>query len=187
MAEAAMAGEVEAAVAAERASLAPATREAETARSEVQAPETAVWTLDRLRGRPLPEPQALVYMLAFARGQPYYVNVASLTIVSSSLANAYANRNAIYRIQKRRYGQERVTPLYLVYFEPHASYDAAVARCEHIWAMPHVWQRNLIERFNGEWLNVIDELIAFPCSTHYVGEMGLVACPEPAHAPSPSA
>ncbi len=138
----------------------------------MQATEAAVWTLDSLRGRPLPEPEAIVYLLAFARGRPYYVNAAT------SLVNAYANRNGIYRIQKRRYGQHQQTPLYLVYFECHANYDAAVARCAQLWAMPHVWQRNLIEHFNGEWLNVIDELIAFPCSTHCIGEEGL----EPLHA-----
>ncbi len=140
----------------------------------MQATDAAVWTLDSLRGTPLPEPEAVVYMLAYARARPYYVNVASQTIFSSSLLNAYENRNAIYRIQKRRYGQHQQTPLYLVYFECHASYDAALARCAEIWAMPHVWQRNLIERFNSEWLNVIDELIVYPCSTHRVGERGLV-------------
>lgn len=180
-----MAGEVEAAVAVERARLASAPQDAAIAHAGADASGAAPWTLDRLRGRPLPEPQALVYMLAFARGQPYYVNVASRTLFSSSLVNAYEEMNWLNRMQKRRYGPEQMTPLYLVYFEPHASYDAAVARCEHIWAMPHVWQRNLIERFNGEWLNVIDELIAFPCSTHYVGEEGLVPLNAQGHTAEP--
>lgn len=161
---------------AERASLVPALLEAGAPRAAVDAPEAAPWTLDGLRGRPLPEPEAIVYVLAYARARPYYVNVAS------NLVNAYANRNGIYRIQKRRYGQDRETPLYLVYFECHASYDAAVARCAHIWAMPHVWQRNLIDRFNDEWLNVIDELIAFPCSIDCIGEQGLVPLSEPEQA-----
>lgn len=182
-----VAGEVvvEAAVAAEHARLVPVTLEADTARDAVGTPEAAPWTLASLRGRPLPDPEAVVYALAYARARPYYVNVASRTIFSSSLVNAYANRNAIYRIQKRRYGQDRETPLYLVYFECHVSYDAAVARCAHIWGMPHVWQRSLIDRFNGEWLNVIDELIAFPCSTHCIGEEGMVARCELAHGASP--
>lgn len=175
---------VEAAVAADLASLTPATLEAETARSEVPAPEATTWTLDSLRGRPLPEPEAVVYMLAFARARPYYVNVASKA-VSSSLVWAYEEMNWINRMQKRRYGPEQVTPLYLVYFEPHASYDVAVARCKHIWAMPHAWQRNLIERFNGAWLNVIDELVYFPCSTHAVGEQGLVSLYEQGDAAEP--
>jgi hypothetical protein len=175
----------EAAVAVERARLASAPQDAAIAHAGADASGAAPWTLDRLRGQPLPEPEAIVYLLAFARARPYYVNVMSKAI-SSSLVRAYEEMNWLNRMQKRRYGPEQMTPLYLVYFEPHASYDAAVARCEHIWAMPHVWQRNLIERFNGAWLNVIDELIAFPCSTHYVGEMGLVAYSEPADAPPPS-
>lgn len=165
---------VGAAVAAKRAGLAPASQEADATGAEAAAPESPVWTLDGLRGQPLPEPEAIVYVLAYARARPYYINVASRGELSS-LVNAYTNRNAIYRIQKRRYGLEQETPLYLVYFEPHASYAVAVTRCAHLWAMPHVWQRKLIERFNSEWLNVIDELIAFPCSTHAVGEDGLVA------------
>lgn len=163
----------EAVVAAERARLASATQDAAIAHTGTHASEAAPWTLNRLRGRPLPEPEAIVYMLAYARARPLYIDVASKAC-SGSLMNAYAHRNGIYRLQKRRYGQARETPLYLVCFECHASYDAAVARCAHIWAMPHVWQRSLIERFNGAWLNVIDELIAFPCSTHAIGEQGLV-------------
>jgi hypothetical protein len=168
-------------VAAEHTRLASATHDAAIAHAGTDASEAALWTLDHLRGRPLPQPEAIVYALAFARGQPYYVNVASKGF-SGSLVNAYASRNAIYRMQKRRYSQDRETPLYLVYFECHPTYAAAVARCAHIWAMPHVWQRTLIKRFNGEWLNVIDELIAFPCSTHYVGEGGSVALSKPEHA-----
>ncbi len=107
-------------------------------------PEAAVWTLDSLRGRPLPEPDAVVYMLAFARQQPFYVNMAS------DIASAYAVRNAIYRAQQRRYGRDGMTPLYCFYFECHASDAMAEARCARIKTMPHAWQRQLIDRFNAE-------------------------------------
>lgn len=172
-------------VAAEHQSRVSSVLDADTVRDEADASEPGQWTLSSLRGRPLPEPEALVYLLAYARARPYYVNVASRTMFSGSLVNAYTTRNAIYRTQKRRYGQERETPLYLVYFECHGDYDAALARCAHIWAMPHAWQRSLIERFNDQWLNVIDELIAYPCSTHYVGEDGLVALGTPERAAGP--
>lgn len=164
---------MEVAAVAERVGLALASQEVDTTGAEAAAPEAPVWTLDGLRGQPLPEPEAIVYLLAYARARPYYINVASRGELSS-LVNAYTIRNAIYRVQKRRYGLEQETPLYLVYFESYASGDAAVARCAHRWSMPHFWQRKLIERFNSWWLNVIDELIAFPCSTHVVGEHGLV-------------
>lgn len=87
------------------------------------APEAAVWTPDSLRGQPPPEPDAVVYILAFARQHPFYVNVAS------DIASAYAVRNAIYRAQQRRYGRDGITPLYCVYFECHASDAMAEARC----------------------------------------------------------
>jgi predicted GIY-YIG superfamily endonuclease len=154
------------------------------ARFEIDPPDPVAWTLGSLRGRPMPDPEAVVYLLAYARAWPYYINVASKGM-TFSLLKAYENRNAIYRIQKRRYGQAQETPLYLVYFEPYADYATAVARCKQLWAMPHHWQRQLVERFNGEWLNVIDELIAFPCSTHAVGEQGLVPLCAQARAAKP--
>lgn len=137
------------------------------------------WTLDHLRGQPLPEAAAIVYVLAFARRQTFYIDVAE------DIADAYVFKYLIDRAQQRQYGKNGVTPLYCVYVECHASEDSAQQRCAEIKAMPHAWQRRMIDRFNAEWLSVANELIAFPCSIDCIGEQGLVMLSERTHATSP--
>jgi predicted GIY-YIG superfamily endonuclease len=115
------------------------------------------WTLAHLRGQPLPDAEAIVYVLAFARRQTFYVDVAK------DIADAIVVKYRIDRAQQRQFGKRGVTPLYCVYIECHASQDTAEQRCAAIKALPHAWQRCIIDRFNPAWLSMANELIAFPC------------------------
>ena len=130
------------------------------------------WTLESLRGQPLPDAVAIVYVLAFARRQTFYVDVAK------DFADAIAVKYRIDLAQHRHSGKRGVTPLYCVYVECHASEDAAHQRCAEIKALPHAWQRRIIDHFNPAWLSMANELIAFPCSRDAIGEEGLVMLPE---------
>ena len=138
------------------------------------------WTLARLRGQPLPDATAIVYILAFARRQTFYVDVAK------DIADAVAVKFRIDRAQQRQSGKRGVTPLYCVYIECHTSKDAADQRCAAIKALPHAWQRHIIDRFNPAWLSMANELIAFPCSRDAIGEDGVEILPDCAQAAAPT-
>jgi predicted GIY-YIG superfamily endonuclease len=138
------------------------------------------WTLERLRGRPLPDAEAIVYVLAFARRHTFYVDVAK------DIGDAIAVKYRIDRAQRRQSGKRGVTPLYCVYIECHASEDAARQCCAAIKALPHAWQRCIIDRFNPAWLSMANELIAFPCSRDAIGEDGVVMLPECEQAAAPT-
>ncbi len=138
------------------------------------------WTLEHLRGQPLPEAKALVYVLAYARQRKLFVDVAQDVVEADDI------RYRIERAQLRQSGKRGLTPLYWVYAECHPSEDAAYTRCAEIKSMPHAWQRRLIDRFNPTWLSLANELIAFPCSRDGIGEEGVVMLPEGQHATSPT-
>ncbi len=138
------------------------------------------WTLERLRGQPLPDAVAIVYVLAFARRQTFYIDVAK------DFGDAIAVKYRIDRAQRRHSGKRGVTPLYCVYVECHASEDTAHERCAELKALPHAWQRRIIDRFNPAWLSMANELIAFPCSRDAIGEEGVVLLPGFEHAAAPT-
>lgn len=134
------------------------------------------WTLERLRGRPLPDTEAIVYVLAYARQRKLFVDVARDVVEANDI------RYRIERAQLRESGKRGLTPLYWVYAECHASEDIAYQRCAEIKAMPHAWQRRMVDRFNPQWLSMANELIAFPCSLDGIGEDGVVMLADIAHA-----
>lgn len=138
------------------------------------------WTLERLRGQPLPDAEAIVYVLAYARQRKLFVDVARDVVEANDI------RHRIERAQLRASGKRGLAPLYWVYAECHASEDGAYARCAEIKAMPHAWQRRMVDRFNPQWLSMANELIAFPCSRDAIGEEGVEALPECAHAVTPA-
>jgi predicted GIY-YIG superfamily endonuclease len=138
------------------------------------------WTLAQLRGQPLPEAAAIVYVLAYARQRKLFVDVAQ-DVVEADLI-----RHRIERAQLRGSGKRGLRPLYWVYAECHASEDAAHQRCAEIKAMPHAWQRRIIDRFNPTWLSLANELIAFPCSRDGIGEDGVVMLPDVVNAATPA-
>lgn len=138
------------------------------------------WTLAQLRGQPLPDAKAVVYVLAYARQRKLFVDVAQ-DVVEADLI-----RHRIERAQLREPGKRGLRPLYWVYAECHASEDAAHQRCAEIKSMPHAWQRRMIDRFNPTWLSLANELIAFPCSRDGIGEDGVVMLSDVAHAATPT-
>lgn len=138
------------------------------------------WTLEHLRGQPLPDAEAIVYVLAYARQRRLFVDVAQDVVEANDI------RHRIERAQLRQSGKRGLTPLYWVYAECHASEDAAYQRCAEIRAMPHAWQRRMIDYFNPAWLSMANELIAFPCSLDGIGEEGVVMLPDVAHAATPA-
>lgn len=138
------------------------------------------WTLEHLRGRPLPDAEAMVYVLAYARQRKLFVDVARDVMEANDI------RHRFERAQLRQSGKHGLTPLYWVYAECHASEDAAHQRCAEIKAMPHAWQRRIIDHFNPAWLSMANELIAFPCSRDAIGEEGVVPLPESLQATAPT-
>lgn len=138
------------------------------------------WTLEQLRGRPLPDAEAIVYVLAYARQRKLFVDVAQDVVEANDI------RHRIERAQLRQTGKRGVTPLYWVYAECHASEDAAHQRCAEIKSMPHAWQRRIIDRFNPAWLSMANELTAFPCSRDAIGEEGVAMLSDFAHAATPT-
>lgn len=138
------------------------------------------WTLEQLRGQPLPEAVAIVYVLAYARQRRFFVDVAEDVVEANDI------RHRIERAQLRQSGKRGLTPLYWVYAECHPSEASAQQRCAEIKAMPHAWQRRIIDRFNPQWLSMANELIAFPCSRDAVGEEGIVELSECAPAAAPT-
>ncbi len=77
------------------------------------------WTLESLRGQPLPDAVTIVYILAFAWRQTFHIDVAK------NFAYAIAVKYKIDLAQQRHSGKRGVTPLYRVYVECHTSVDAA--------------------------------------------------------------
>jgi predicted GIY-YIG superfamily endonuclease len=124
---------------------------------QVLPPGCDDWSLAQLRGQPLPDAEAIVYVLAYARQRKLFVDVAQDVVEAGDI------RYRIERAQLRESGKRGVAPLYWVYAECHASEDGANQRCAEIKSMPHAWQRRIIDRFNPAWLSMANELIAFPC------------------------
>jgi putative endonuclease len=137
------------------------------------------WRLETLRGHPLPEAGAIVYVLAYARQRKLFVDVARDVVEADHV------RYRIERAQLRESGQRGLAPLYWVYAECYASQDIAYQRCAEIKTMPHAWQRRLIDHFNPQWRSLANELIAFPYSVNGIGEEGIERLPDVAHAPAP--
>ena len=138
------------------------------------------WTLAQLRGQPLPDAEAIVYVLAYARQRKLFVDVAQDVVEANHI------RYRIERAQLRESGKRGVRPLYWVYAECHASEDAAQQRCAEIKSMPHAWQRRIIDHFNPKWMSMANELIAFPYSRDAIGEEGVVMLPDVVHAATPA-
>lgn len=137
------------------------------------------WTLEQLRGQPLPDAEAIVYVLAYARQRKLFVDVAQDVVEANDI------RCRIERAQLRESGKRGLTPLYWVYAECHASEEAAYQRCAEIRAMPHAWQRRIVDRFNPQWLSLANELVVFPCSRDGIGEDGVMMLVDAEHAAAP--
>jgi putative endonuclease len=108
-----------------------------------------------------------VYLLAFARRETFYID---LTDEPKSI---YGKCTESIEAQAKVVGVERVKPLRLVWFQTFDDAAAAQARVDELKATPHAWQRQLVDQFNPDWINLDDYMIGFPY-LWCVGERGSV-------------
>jgi predicted GIY-YIG superfamily endonuclease len=122
--------------------------------------------LARMKARPCPGTTHWVYVLAYARRGTFYIDVAC------SHKDIYAFCFENQEQQRRMLGERQWKPLRLVLTEAFVSAADARLRCAELRAMPHVWQRRMVDEANPEWLDLDQLIIGFPwvCS---VGEDGL--------------
>jgi len=92
--------------------------------------------------------QPCVYILASRWHGTLYVGV------TSELAKrVWQHKNDVLPGFTRRYGVHR-----LVWYEPHESMVAAIAREKAINAWKRQWKIELIERSNPQWLDLYEDL-----------------------------
>ena len=92
--------------------------------------------------------QPCVYILASRRHGTLYVGVTS-----DVAKRVWQHKNDVLPGFTRRYGVHR-----LVWYEPHESMTAAIAREKAIKAWKRQWKIDLIERSNPEWLDLYEGL-----------------------------
>ncbi|CAD0351715.1 GIY-YIG nuclease family protein [Xanthomonas hortorum] len=126
-------------------------------RSEFAALEHADW--DSLFHGP-----SVVYLLAHARREAFYIDVAS------GLGAISDTRRRIIVQQEASLPRERVMPLLLVWFEACTDLAAAKARATQLRAWPHAWRRQLVETLNPAWIDLDAYALGFPGALAQVGE-----------------
>jgi predicted GIY-YIG superfamily endonuclease len=107
-----------------------------------------------------------VAISASSRRGPYYIDAA---IDFHTLCK---NKN---RLMSSLGGADNFKPYnyyQVVWYEECESEQAALARVAEIKALPHAWQRALIQSENLQWLNLETEYIGFPGSVGVVSEFG---------------
>ncbi|MCC4604100.1 endonuclease [Xanthomonas campestris] len=106
----------------------------------------------------------VVYLLAHARRDAFYIDVASdLRAVAKQCRHLVAQQEATLP-------QTQVMPLLLVWFEVHDDPAAARARANEIRRWTHAWQRRLVDALNPLWLDVDGYACGFPGELSQVGE-----------------
>jgi predicted GIY-YIG superfamily endonuclease len=128
--------------------------------------------LDRLAARSQPDSAHLVYLLAHARRADYYIDVARDFAEIHRFALDNCDR------QLRLFGTKQAARLRLVWCEAFGDEAAARQRCAEVRALPHAWQRRLVDQFNPDWLDLDELMIGYPwlCC---VGERGLTPFAHP--------
>lgn len=98
----------------------------------------------------------LAYLLAFARRADFYIGTARdhQEIHALCLAN--------HQQQEHLYGQRQVKPLRPVWLEGFHSEADAMRRCDALRALPHAWQRRVVDGFNPEWIDLDHVITEFP-------------------------
>ncbi len=99
---------------------------------------------------------ALIYLLAHARREAFYIDIAE-------------NREAIQKewhriamLQMATLPEARLMPPLLVWFEPADEMSSAQARLKQIRDLPHAWQRRLVDMMNPAWLDLDAYFHGFP-------------------------
>ncbi|MCC8536165.1 endonuclease [Xanthomonas axonopodis pv. poinsettiicola] len=107
---------------------------------------------------------SVVYLLAHARRDAFYIDVASdLSAVAKQCRHLVEQQEATLP-------RPQVMPLLLVWFEVHDDSAAARARATEIRHWTHAWQRRLVETLNPHWLDVYGYAYGFPGKLPQVGE-----------------
>jgi len=90
--------------------------------------------------------QPCTYILASARNGTLYIGVTSDLVgrMSLHIQNLLSGFTARYRVH------------YLVYYEMHATIEAAIAREKQLKKWNRQWKIRLIEAANPEWLDLFD-------------------------------
>lgn len=137
--------------------------------------DTAAWfppkladALARMKEVPCPGATHWVYLLAYARSGDFYIDVACS--LSEICLFCYRNRDE----QLHMLGERQCKPLRLVLTEAFVSEAEARRRCAELRAMPHAWQRRVVDDANPEWLDLDHLIIGFPW-VGSVGEHGLTS------------
>ena len=110
----------------------------------------------RLKESACPGATHWVYMLAYARRGVFYIDMAR----SHSEIHAFCTGNQ--NEQRHMLGQRQLKPLRLVLTEAFVLEADAKRRCAELQAMPHAWQRRLVDQANPEWLDLDALVIGFP-------------------------
>ena len=90
-----------------------------------------------------------VYMLASRRNGTLYLGVTSHPI-----KRVWQHKNDLVESFTKRYGVHS-----LVWFESHATMDAAIAREKAIKRWKRAWKLRLVEASNPEWRDLYDDLV----------------------------
>lgn len=100
-------------------------------------------------------PMTLVYMLAHARREPFYIDV------TTSVGAAHLRSREI--IHQRTLARQVIREAaILVWYETCDCEAAARARAAEIRAWPHPWQRQLIDQMNPDWRDLDAVRAGFP-------------------------
>ena len=92
--------------------------------------------------------QPAVYILASGRNGTLYVGVTSALV-----KRIWEHKNDLAEGFTRRYGVHT-----LVYFEQHASMEAAIAREKQLKKWNRAWKLDLIEQNNPSWKDLWPEI-----------------------------
>ncbi|PPU77285.1 MULTISPECIES: endonuclease [Xanthomonas] len=106
----------------------------------------------------------VVYLLAYARRDAFYIDVASdLLAIEGRCRHLVAQQRATLP-------EPGVRALLMTWFEVCNDPAAAQARANEIRRWTHAWQRRLVETLNPQWLDLAAYALGFPGKLAQVGE-----------------
>ncbi|MBS1229025.1 MAG: Excinuclease subunit domain protein [Proteobacteria bacterium] len=95
------------------------------------------------------EKQAAVYLLASQRNGTLYIGVTS-----NLVKRIWEHRNNAVEGFTKRYGVHT-----LVYYEPHATMEAAITREKQLKKWNRAWKLRLVEERNPDWRDLWPEIV----------------------------
>ena len=92
--------------------------------------------------------QPCVYILASDRNGTLYIGVTS-----DLITRIWQHKNDLAKGFTQKYQTH-----YLVWYEPHATMESAIAREKLLKKWNRIWKLRLIEQFNPDWLDLYEQL-----------------------------